>query len=321
MSQTNDVVEFPKYDFNSVPTGKKLKKICCNRWCLCYTGNILVIALLSSLLPILSQLPHLVLPSLRPKVIFDNSTVQLQFSQMSLLDGLDLRLSTESTCSPKLYVMQGQDCSQLPNVTTHYVDPCNPLDHVYMRPGSTINFTVSPNSNGHVWIFSDQQSTDDFDRDASAFDCQQQSPGTFCFEAADIKNGSYLHQITQPAYYSVRQRPETLYCNVTPNQTNFSHSYYRVLFNISSSVANVIHLSPTLTPIHIGKPFIYEKTCILLYVSEWSDCDRTRLQFFNATRRQDFLLYPGIAVIFLVVTLIIVITVHIWCHFRRRVRT
>ena len=259
------------------------------------------------------------MPSLRPKVIFDNSTVELQFSQMPLLDYLDIQLNSGSTCSPELYVMQGQDCSQLPNITTHYVD--NPLNHVYMRPGSTINFTVSPTSKGEVWIFSDQQSTDCFDRVDSAFDCQQQSPGTFCFEAADIQNGSYLHQITQPAYYSIRQRPDSLYCNVTPNQTNFSRSYHRVLFNISSSVANEIQLSPTLTTVRIGKPFVYEKTCVLLYISEWSDCDRTTLQVFNAKRRQDFLLYPAIGVVFVVVALTIVITVHVYCCIRRRVKT
>lgn len=300
-------------------TGQKLKKMCCNRWCCFYTGSFLVIVLLSSLLPILSQFPQLVMPSVRPKVIFDNSTVELQISQMPLLDYLDIRLGTGSTCSPELYVIQGQDCSQLPNITTHYVD--NPLKHVYMRPGSTINFTVSPTSKGEVWIFSDQQSTDDFDTDNAAFDCQQQSPGTFCFEAANIQNGSYLHQITQPAYYSIRQRPHSLYCNVTPNQTNFSRSYYRVLFNISTSVTNKIQLSPTVSPVRIGKPFFYEKTCVLLYISEGSDCDRTTLQVFDATRRQDFLLYPAIAVIFLVVALTTVITVHVYCCIRRCVRT
>ena len=281
----------------------------------------MVIALLSSLLPILSQIPQVVMPSVRPMVIFDNSTVELQISQMALLDYLDIRLNPGSTCSPELYVMQGQDCSQLPNITTHYVDPYNALNHVYMRPESTINFTVSSNSKGEVWIFSDQQFTDDFDTDDSAFDCRQQSPGTFCFEAADIQNGSYLHQITQPAYYSIRQRPESLYCNVTPNPTNFSHSYYRVLFDISSLVTNVIHLSPTVSPVRIGKPFVYEKTCVLLYISEWSDCYRTKLQVFNATRRQDFLLYPAIAVVFLVVALTVVITVHVYCCIKGHVRT
>ena len=275
---------------------------------------LLVTALLALALIVLSQVPRIT-PLVSPKALFTNGTVELQFDQMDWLDRLDMRLHSSVHCQPrgKLYVIRGHDCNELPNITTSYVDPYNPVDRVYMRPGSTINFTVSPNSHGRVWIFTNCMFSSDPECDASRFDCQYPPQGSFCFEAAQYTNSSYLHPITQSAYYFIRQHPPSF--NVTPNKHNYGHSYHRVLHDLSRIVSlaeNVTQLSSTYSPIYIGNPFSYEETCVLLNIAEGTVCGNDiRLQSTNVTRRQDVLLYPAIMFLIAVVILIVVIGVHV----------
>ena len=301
----------------STPTCLKLKKICCNRWCWCYTAILLIIALLALALIILSQVPR-VTPSVSPKALFANSTVEVQFDEMAWLDHLDMRLFSSLDCQPQgqLYVIRGHNCNELPNITTNYVDPYNPVDRVYMRPGSTIHFTVSPNSYGQVWIFTNCMSSSDPQCDASRFDCQRPPQGSFCFEAAQYTNRSYLHLITQPAYYFIRLNPPSF--NVTPNKLNFRHSYGRVLYDLSRIVSlaeNVTQLSSTYTPIYIGNSFSYEETCVLLNIAEETVCGNDiQLQSTNVTRRQDVLLYPAIVFLIANVILLAVMGVHVYWY-------
>ena len=275
---------------------------------------LLFLALLALALIILSQVPQLT-PLVSPKALFTNSTVELQFDQMDWLDRLDMRLHSSVHCQPqgKLYVIRGHDCNELPNITTSYVDPYNPVDRVYMRPGSTINFTVSPNSYGHVWIFTNCMASSDPQCDASRFECQQPPQGSFCFEAARYTNSSYLHPITQPAYYFIRQNPPSF--NVAPNKHNFRHSYHRVLHDLDRIVSlavNVIQLSSTYTPIYIGNRFSYEATCVLVNIPQRPICGNDiQLQSTNVTKRQDVLLYPAMLFLIAFAILSAVICVHV----------
>lgn len=301
--------------------GWNLRKICCNRWCCCYTTVFLIIALLAIPLITLSQVPQ-VLSSVRPKNVYLNNTVQLQFDQMPWLDHIDITFM-DSQCGPQgqLYVLQGQDCSELPMVTTNYVNRESPVDSVYMLPGSTINFTVSSGSNGQVWIFSDYESTNNFDGNPTQFNCNNPPLGAYCFEVANYLNGSYLYPVTQPAFYYIRQQPPSF--NVTPNRRDFNHSYNRVLFQseaIASSAANT-QLSSVSTTVYLQQRFVHEKTCVLLSISETSLCfSRIELQASNAIRRQDILLYPAIAVAIFFALLIVVISVHVFHHSKKQVR-
>ena len=292
----------------------ELKKICCNRWCWCYTVIILVIVLVAIGLIIFSQVPR-VTPLVSPIALFTNSTVELEFAQTDWLDHLDMRLHSSTSCQPqaKLYVLQGNDCSYLPSITTSYVDPNNPVDHVYMLPGSTINFTVTPNSYGEVWIFTNCMFSSDPECDASRFDCQQPPQGSFCFKAAQYSNSSYLHPITHSAYYFIRQHPPSF--NITPNKFNFSHSYHRFLHDLGRIVSLpviVYQLSSAYTPIYIGNPFSSKKTCVLVNIAQRPVCGHDiQLQSTNATRRQDVLLYLAIPFLIAVVILFAVMCVHV----------
>ena len=301
----------------NIHTGLTLRKICCNRWCWCYTMILLVITLLAIVLIILSQVPH-VTTLVSPKALFTNSTVELQFDQMAWLDHLHMRLHSSSGCQPQgqLYVIQGHNCNDLPSISTSYVDPNNPVDHVYMRPGSSINFTVSRNSYGQVWIFTNCMFSSDPQCDASHFDCQKPPRGSFCFEAAQYTNRSYLHPITHSAYYFIRQHPPSF--NVTPNKHDFRHSYHRVLHDLGRIVSlavNVTPLSSTYTPIYIGKKLLlFDKSCVLVNIAQQPICGHDiQLQSTNVTRRQDVLLYPAVPLLIAVAVWFIVMCIHRYC--------
>ena len=299
--------------------GLNLKKICCNRWCYCYTAVFLIIALLSLLLIVLSQVPRVV-PSVRPKYVYWNNTIELQFDQMSWLNNIDTYFN-DLSCQPQgqLYVLQGQDCAELPTVTTNFVNPQSPVDSVYMRQGSTIVFTVSPGSHGQEWIFSDYESTNDFDGNPTQFNCNDPPLGAYCFEVAEYLNESFSYTITQPAFYYIRQHPPSF--NVTPHRRNFANSYNRVLFEVEAipSSATIAQLSSVSTTVNFRNSFMLEKTCVLLNIPERClGSNRIELQASNATRRQDILLYPGISVVIFFAVLIIVVSVHVVYHHSRR---
>ena len=209
---------------------------------------------------------------MHPKYVFRNTTAELQFDRMPYYAQVALR---GSGCPPEgqLYVIRNQDCSNLPYVVTKYVNFWNPVDHVYMRPRSRINFTMTPAASGQVWILPDYR-YDEYSKNKEHFNCHFPPSGAYCFEASRYKNKSYLYSVTQPSYYYLRLQPPSF--NVTPNKRDYNQSYDRVLFNIDaippSATVTTYTLSSDFTTIYFRKLFSWEKTCVLLNIPADSFC-------------------------------------------------
>ena len=272
------------------------KQICCNLW-VCSCIAILLVIMLSFLLIILAQGSHM-----HPKYVYNNSTAELQFDHMPLYAKVAL---VGSGCSPQgqLYVIRNQDCSSVPSVTTKYVNFWNPVDHVYMRPESTINFTVSPAASGQVWILTDYVYSE-YSNNSTNFNCHLPPSGAYCFEASKYLNSSYLFSVVQPAYYFIRLQPPSF--NITPNKLDYNQSYNRVLFDVDaigpSDTVTTYTVSSDFIPVYFRKPFSCEKTCVLLNIPSDSLCvTPIEVQVSTFARQEDSLLYLAILLICLAV--------------------
>ena len=289
-----------------------MTKICCNKWCYCYTTIALATMLLLLPLIILSQVPRI--SYMHPESVYWNSTAELQFDYMPWLYYAEIALSSSGCPSlqGQLYVIKDQDCSNLPNVTTKYVDHSFPVDHVYMRPGSTITFTVSPTTTGLVWLLP-EYSYREYEKNRTGFNCQHKPAGAYCFEASNYLNKSHLYSIAQPAYYYIRTQPASF--NITPNKHNYNRSYDRVLFNVDAlpPSATVTKLSSEFTRITFRKPFTSEKTCVLLNIP--SSCSTPiKVLVSNVSRGEDVLIYPAIPPFICLVFFFILLFVHVFMY-------
>ena len=280
---------------------KPTKKMhCCNRrWCCYYTTVLVIIALLALALIILSQEPH-ISPSVRPHYVVCNSTVELLFDYMPWLD--HIALAMDKICGAKLYQIQDQDCRTLPTLNTSYVDPYDLADFIYMLPGSTIHFTVNPDTRGEVWVFSDYDTANEFGTDPSHFDCHSPPSGAYCFEAGDHP-GKYPYCITQPAYYFIR--PHLL------NGAIVDWYFNRTVYDRDAIMKypNIGVLTQVPTTIYF--PFPYKKSCILVDIPALP-CYSGKMLASNAVRQDEYLIYPAIP---LVICVILLVGVCVLCHF------
>ena len=268
--------------------------------------------LLVLLLIVLSQVPRS--RYVHPQNVFQDSTAELQFDYLPLLYRAEMALST-SGCSPhsgsscslqgQLYIIKNIDCSNLPNVTTDFVT--SQVNFVYMRPGSTMNFTVTSTAATQVWILPDYRYYEYIDNQKD-FNCQHPPSGAHCFEASEYRNKSYLYSVTQPAYYYIRNYQSSI----------TSISYNRVLFNVTA----VLHLASSyklsasqFTTISFRKLFSFEKTCVLLNIpSNPSYPSDIAVLVSNVARGEDVLVFPAVVLFICLVFFFIFICVHVHGH-------
>ena len=286
-------------------TTKKLhyKKGC---WCCCYIAMFVIMALWVGTLIVLSQEPR-VSPSVQPQYVQCNSTVELLFDNMPWLDHITLAMT--ENCDAKLYQIQDQDCCTLPTLNTSYVSPTDKADFIYMLPGSVIHFNVDSNGDGQIWIFSDYNTLNEFTTDSSHFDCHNPPSGADCL-LAEEHHGNYAYTITRPAYYFIRFSSE--------NTAESVHWYFnRTIFDIKA-ITDKYPNSVTLTRAGntISFPFPYKKSCILLNVPAEMCCSYGEMLPTNAARQEDYLIFPAIPLVVCVIILIVLMGVHIYCHYK-----
>ena len=286
---------------------KSTKTTHCSRWWYCcYAIISVVIILLAVLLIILSQEPP-ISPSVYPQYAYHNSTVELLFDHTAFLDHIAVGMN--NICGAKLYQIQDQDCRTLP-LTTSYVD--HQPDFIYMLPGSTIHFTITPSTSGQIWIFSDYPTLNRYSIDHSHFDCLSPPSGAFCIEAQDHP-GNYPHAITQPAYYFIT------FSSVSTAKGVQWH-INRTIFDIER-ISNQYHdiyiglLTPDYTLIYF--PFPYKKSCVLVNFPT-GKCIYAKIQAANAERQELYLIFPAIPLVICVIILIVLVGVHVYCDSRRK---
>lgn len=266
----------------------------------------MTIALLVVLLITLSQEPH-ISPSVHPSYVYANSTAEVLFDYTPWLS--HIALAMDKNCGAKLYQIQDKDCSTLPTLNTSYVDSGDQFDNIYMLPGSVIHFEINPATSGEIWVFSDHDTASKFGMASSTFDCFYPPPGALCFQAQ--KNpGRY--SIIQPAYYCIRFIPSNL---------DVELHFNRIIFDIeliTNDYRNIGTLTTDSTPISF--PFPYKKSCILLHVLAGpSECHIGGGQVIatNVVRQEGYLIFPGMFLVICVITLIVLVGVHLYCHFRK----
>ena len=265
-----------------------------------------IMALLAGTLIVLSQEPS-VSTSVQPQYVCCNSTVELLFDNMPWLDHIALAMDTN--CGAKLYQIQDQDCRTLPTLNTSYFHPDDKADFIYMLPGSVIHFTVDSES-GQIWVFSDYNTFNDFNKDCSHFvsDCCNPPSGSDCFLAKE-HSGNYAYTIKKPAYYFI-----VLYSL----NGNVTWKYNRTIFDIEA-ITDKYPNSVTLTQAYntISFPFPYKKSCILLNVPATAEmcCScSSKVLATNAVRQEDYLIFPAIPLVVCVIILIVLMGVHVYCH-------
>ena len=282
---------------------KSTKKTHCSRWWYCcYTIFIIVIASLALLLIILTQEPP-ISPSVRPQYAYGYSTVELLFDHIPFLDHIAVGMTTN--CGAKVYHIPDQDCSSLPKLNTSYVNPTDMVDFIYMLPGSTIHFNITPGTRGAIWVFSDYDTLNNIQTDPTHFHCDSPPSGAFCFQA-EQHPGQYPHVITRPAYYFIY---------LTFNKGVQWH-FNRTIFDfdaISKDYQNIGILRPDYTLI-LHFPFPYKKNCVLVHFPS-EQCNNAQIQAKNAVRQELYLIFPAIPLVICGIILIVLVGVH--CHSRK----
>ena len=277
------------------------KKTHCSRWWYCcYTIFLIVMASLALLLIILTQEPP-ISPSVRPQYAYGYSTVELLFDHIPFLDHIAVRMT--ENCKAKLYQIPDHDCSSLPKLNTSNMSQSY---FIYMLPGSTIHFNITPGTHGPIWVFSDFASFATITNDPTHFDCGSPPSGAFCIQA-EQHPGQYPHVITQPAYYF------TYYSDNTAKGVKFHIN--RTIFNIDEigkSYPNIGILTKDHTILHF--PFPYKKSCVLVKFPT-EQCDYAQIQAKNAVRQELYLIFPAIPLVICSITLFVLVGVH--CHSRK----
>ena len=261
----------------------------------------MIIALLALALIILSQEPH-VSSSVHPLYVRWNSTVGLLFDYKPWLDRIALAM--DKNCGAKLYQIQDQDCRSLPTLNTSYVDPSDHSDFIYMLPGSVIHFTVNPDTQGEVWVFSDYDTANEFVKDQSRFDCHSPPSGAYCFEAEDHP-GKYPYYIQQPAYYFIYPR--------LLNGAIVDWYFHRTIYDRDAIMKYTNIGILTKVPTTIYFPFPYKKSCILVDIPAGM-CYSGKILAINAVRQDEYLIFLAIP---LVICVILVVGVYVYCHLRK----
>ena len=273
-------------------------------WYCCYAIIGVIMVLLAILLIILSQEPP-ISSSVYPQYAYHNSTVELMFDHTAFLDHIAVGMN--NICGAKLYQIQDQDCRMLP-LTTSYLD--DQADFIYMLPGSTIHFTITSDTGGQIWVFSDYPTLNRYSTNPSHFDCHSPPSGAFCLEAEEHP-GNYPHAITKPAYYFIT------FSSVSTAK-GVQWYFNRIIFDIER-ISNQYHDIGLLTPDYtvIYFPFPYKKSCVLVNFPT-GECNYAKIQAAYAVRQELYLIFPAILLVICVITLIVLVGVHVYCHSRRK---
>lgn len=211
------------------------------------------------------------------------------------------------SCSGRLLIIEGSECSDLP---TRVTEGRGLIYYQYFLPGSIVNITVQENlsnSELQIWMFNSlgwRQTNLGLELGS----CDEPVAGSSCFLAQSYAGQTHQVLIKKADFYFFIFHPfgtgiEFAYMGRQFNATEIYRLYSPREFSIVSDSPNTIDIS---------RPFDFQRRkCVLLS----SDCSAMRnydIVINQLKRRMDFLLFPGITGIILLLVAALLISICIF---------
>ena len=236
-------------------------------------------------------------------------------------------------CTGTVLIIQGVQCHELPRKIIEETTPCPFLYYEYLLPGSVVNITVADtidiNSEVQVWAMnSEAWKLTDLGENRDS--CNVPPSGSSCF-LAQSKAGQTIQQEIEKAdfyfYFSV----------ITGANPPLPSSAVRFTYVAEQYLHNLTKVrqlySPTETEIirdrsqmvTISPIFDFQRKKCVMLSSSCTSRQSHAVTIGNLRRRMDFLVFPGVGgIIVLLVGLSVVsvyIAVVVWSHWKRKYKS
>ena len=256
-------------------------------------------------------------------LVYRGDTVFLPLS-LSIQWLKSIAFSTNGPCTGELYQV---DCSTLtPRYNSSYNtnDSTNNVDHLYCLNNSTFVFTLhnqSVDSDGYVWLFTDYNLKQEVSKDSFKHDCSNPpGQGTICRYLTAESNTTRI-TTTGPSnegqYYFVGRVPEDyISFHIERYFYNVSDFNYTSKNTLNEKHPVTIEFYSGFEPTQFS---IYPNQCFLYDVMENCTAIANTYQYVYvaASRREDVLLWPGVAVIIAVAFIPIAIIIHVATYYKK----
>ncbi len=272
---------------------------------LCYSTLVCAVLALVVTLVVLALVPT---PGdqVQPDRVYNNWTVELQFSKDILWIHRMSMSVAGFRCVGKVLVIDGTSCSDFSQ--SHASSRVDNLrystKYVYLLRGSAVQFTVSEIASAYVWLFSSFEEAARYTRDPASFNCDDYP--SMCFRSELHKGGQYSFGIRHTSYYFLR------FSDLIGKGLTWTYNLrYYDYPKLSLEYTPRLTLTSEPKTLNLGTFFHYRTSCILVNMLPGSCFDPYgELMVDGITRRQDILVYPSILLFLVIVTLLTVSVGH-----------
>ena len=253
-------------------------------------------------------------------LVYRGDTVFLPLS-LSIQWLKSITFSTNGPCTGELYQV---NCSTLkPRYNSSYntkYSP-NPVDHLYCLNNSTFVFTLhneSVDSDGHVWLFTDYNLKQEVSKDSFKHDCSNPpGQGTICRYLTAESNTTRI-TTTGPSnegqyYFVYRVSEDYISFYIERHFYNISDFNYTSKNTLNEKHPVTIEFYTGFEPTQFST---YPNQCFLYDVMEHCTATANTYQYVYvaASRREDVLLWPGVAAIATVVFILLSLITHVFTY-------
>ena len=285
---------------------------CPKLWILLYVVLAILVAMVTAVVILLYFFPQEKGTSV---LVYRGDTVFLPLS-LSIQWLKSITFSTNGPCTGELYQV---NCSTLkPRYNSSYntkYSP-NPVDHLYCLNNSTFVFTLrneSVDSVGYVWLFTDYNLMQEVSKDYFKHDCSNPPEGTICHYLTAESNTTRI-TTTGPSnegqYYFVgRVSEDYILFYIERYFYNISDFNYTSKNTLNEKHPVTVEFYTGFEPTQFST---YPNQCFLYDVMERCTATANTYQYVHVTasRREDVLLWPGVATIVAVALIPIALIIH-----------